>query len=222
MNEEQRKIITPGEVIVEGDDYLPGEGTEKLGDKIVALRFGVIEENNKLVKIIPISGVYIPRRGNVIIGKVEDITFNGWIINIDAPNSGFLSVMECPRYLNKNDLSEFLDIGDLVVAKIDSVKRKGVDLTIKIKGLGKVEGGLIIKINSSKVPRVIGKEGSMINLIKEETKCEITVGQNGYVWIKGNSIEEELFAKKAILIVAEQALMSGLTDKIKEWFDKEK
>lgn len=220
--DENRKIVTPGEVIFEGEDYLPGEGTEKKGHKIIALRFGVIEEFNNLVKIIPISGVYIPRRGNVIVGKITDITFNGWLIDLDAPTSGFLPVMECPKYLNKNDLSEFLDIGDLVVAKIDSVKRKGVDLTIKIKGLGKVEGGLIIKINSSKVPRVIGKEGSMINLIKEETGCEITVGQNGHVWIKGNSIEDELFAKKAVLMVTEQALLNGLTERIKEWFDKEK
>ncbi len=221
-DDEGRKIVTPGEVIFTGDDYLPGEGTEKKDKKIIALRLGIVEESNNLVKIIPISGVYIPRRGNVVIGKIEDITFNGWIINIDAPTSSFLSVMECPRYLNKSDLSEFLDIGELVVAKIDSVKRKGVDLTIKIKGLGKVEGGLIIKINSSKVPRVIGKEGSMVNLIKKETNCEMTVGQNGYVWIKGNSIEEELFAKKAVMLVAEQALLNGLTDKIKEWFDKEK
>ena len=222
MTEENRKIVTPGEVIAKGDDYLPGEGTEKIGDKIIALRLGVIEESNNLIKIIPISGVYIPRRGNVVVGKVTDITFNGWIIDIDSPISSFLPVMECPRYLNKNDLSEFLDIGDLVIAKIDSVKRKGVDLTIKLKGLGKIDKGLLIKINPSKVPRVIGKEGSMINLIKQETGCEITVGQNGYVWINGKNYEGELFAKKAILLVAEQALMNGLTDRIKEWFEGER
>lgn len=222
MKEEIRKIVTPGEIIVEGDDYLPGEGTEKKGEKIIALRLGVVEEANNLIKIIPISGVYIPRRGNVVIGKVFDITFNGWLIDLDAPISGFLPIMECPRYLNKNDLSEFLDIEDLVVAKIDSVKRKGVDLTIKIKGLGKVDNGLLIKINPSKVPRIIGKEGSMINLIKKETRCEITVGQNGWVWIKGRTIEEELFAKKAVLLVAEQALLNGLTERVKDWFEKEK
>lgn len=221
-NKEEREIVTPGEIIVSGDNYLPGEGTEKQEDKIIAQRLGIVEESENLIKIIPISGVYIPRRGNVIIGKITDITFNGWLMEIDAPVSSFLSVMECPRYLNKNDLAEFMDIGDLVVAKILGVKRKGVDLTIKGRGFGKLEDGLIIKINSSKVPRVIGKEGSMVNLIKEETGCNITVGQNGYIWIKGDSIDKELFAKKAIEMVSDQALMNGLTEKIKEWFDKQK
>lgn len=220
--DEQRKIVTPGEIVSEDSSMLPGEGTAKHNGKIIALRMGVIEESERLLKIIPISGVYIPRRGNVVIGRVVDITFNGWLIEIDSPTSSFLSIMECPKYLNKNDLAEFLDIGDLVVAKIMSVKRKGVDLTIKGKGLGKIEDGLIIKINPSKVPRVIGREGSMIKLIKDETGCNITVGQNGWVWVSGDEIGKELFAKKAIFKVSEQALMNGLTERIKDWFDKEK
>ncbi len=76
----ERQIIIPGEVIASGNDFLPGEGTEKRGDDIVALRFGLAEEFNKLVKVIPLSGVYNARRGNVVIGKVESINFNGWFI----------------------------------------------------------------------------------------------------------------------------------------------
>jgi exosome complex component RRP4 len=62
-------------------------------------------------------------------------------------------------------------------------------LTLKSKGLGVLEDGRIIKINPHKVPRVIGKEGSMVSLIKSETGCEITVGQNGAIWIQGEKIE---------------------------------
>ena len=29
----ERQIVVPGEAIVKGDDYLPGEGTEKKGDE---------------------------------------------------------------------------------------------------------------------------------------------------------------------------------------------
>ena len=66
----ERKIVVPGEVVAKGD-YLPGEWTEKRGEEIVSIRYGLAEEANRLVKVIPLSGVYIPRRGNVIIGKVE-------------------------------------------------------------------------------------------------------------------------------------------------------
>ena len=36
-----RQIITPGEVIVKGDKFLPGEGTEKRGEEIIALKYGL-------------------------------------------------------------------------------------------------------------------------------------------------------------------------------------
>lgn len=218
----ERKAIIPGEVIVTGEKYLPGEGTEKKGNDIVAMKYGLSEETNGLVKVIPLSGVYNPRRGNVVIGKVENLTFNGWIIDIDVIENAFLSLAEVPRYVNKNSLDEVLDIRDMVIAKISEVNKKSVDLSIKGKGLGKIEDGMIIKINSNKVPRVIGKEGSMINLIKNETKCNITVGQNGLIWISGDKIEDELLAKKAILFTVEKSYVEGLTDKVKKWFEKEK
>jgi len=220
--EKKRKIVIPGEVIISGKNYLPGEGTQKEGDDIIALKYGLGEESGRLVKIIPLSGVYIPRKGNVVIGRVEDITFNGWVIEINAPYSSFLQVAEAPRYLDKENLSEFLDIGDLLVAKIYSINPRGIDLALKDRGLGKIEEGMIIYINPSRVPRVIGREGSMVNLIKNETNCKITVGQNGVIWIKGQDVEDELFAKKAILFAAEKSYVEGLTEKVKEFLDKEK
>ncbi len=217
----EREIVIPGETIVKGGDYLPGEGTEKRGDEIVSIKYGLSEESDRLVKVIPLSGVYQPRRGNVVIGKVENITFNGWVINIDASDNGFLSLMEVPRYVNKDELDEVMDIGDMVIAKIWSINKRGIDLSIKSRELGRISNGIILKINPNKVPRIIGKEGSMINLIKNETECDVTIGQNGLIWIKGDKIEDELFAKKAILFVAERSFISGLTEEVKKWFEKE-
>ena len=217
-----RKIVIPGEIMESGESYLPGEGTEKIGGDIVAIRYGLAEESNKLVKVIPLSGVYLPRRGNIVIGKVENITFNGWVIDIGTAESSFLPIMETPRFVNKNGLDEVLDIGDMVVAGINEVNKRGIDLTIKMRGLGRIEKGITMEINSNKVPRVIGKEGSMIGIIKDETKCEITVGQNGIIWIQGKTVEDELFAKKAILFIVEKSFVEGLTEEVKKWFEKNK
>lgn len=223
MSEEtKRTIVIPGEVIVSGDDYLPGEGTEKHGQEIIALRYGLAEEQNRLVKIIPLSGTYAPRRGNVVIGRVEELTFNGWVIDIGTPERAFLSLMEVPRYVNKDALEEVMDIGDMVVAKIWSINKRGIDLSIKMRGFGKVDEGLILKVNPNKVPRIIGKEGSMISLIKDNTGCNITVGQNGVVWIKGDQIEKELLAKRAIEFIEEKSFVSGLTDEVTKWFGENK
>lgn len=215
-----RKVVIPGEVIFSGDDYLPGDGTEKRGSDIVALRFGLAEEMSKLVKVIPLSGVYQPRRGNVIIGKVGLITFNGWVIDIGTAENAFLPLTETSRYVHKDRLDEVMDIGDMVVAKIWGINGRGIDLSIKSRGLGKIEEGIIFKINPNKVPRVIGKEGSMIKLIKDETGCNITVGQNGFIWVKGDTIEQELLAKKAIMHVVEKSFIEGLTEEVERWFSE--
>ena len=61
----------------------------------------------------------------------------------------------------------------------------------------------------------------MINLIKEKTGCNITIGQNGWVWVKGQSIDSEILARKAVEFVATQINVLGLTEKMEEWFAKQ-
>ncbi len=217
----KRRIVVPGELIAAGEDYLPGEGTRREDSNIVASRFGLAEEAGKVVRVISIYGAFIPRKNNVIIGRVTDITFNGWLVDIDSALTSFLSIEEVPRFINRNEMDQFLDIGDVIAAKIWSVKAKGIDLAIKGKGLGKLEDGFIFRIIPSRVPRVIGREGSMINLIKDKTSCNITVGQNGWIWIKGPSIESEILARRAVEFVTDKVHINGLTEKVEEWFDKE-
>ena len=218
--ERKRKIVIPGEVIISGDDYLPGEGVRRDGENVVANRFGLAEIMGRVVKVIPLSGAYVPRRNNVVLGRVIDITFNGWLVDIDCPGSGFLPIAESPRFINQHEMDQFLAIGDIIAAKIWGIKGRGIDLTIKGKGLGKLEEGFIFRINPSRVPRVIGREGSMINLIKDNTGCQITVGQNGWIWIRGENIESSLKARKAVEYIADKVYIEGLTEHMEGWFTK--
>ena len=217
----ERKLVVPGEIIAEGEEFLPGDFTRKEGNNIVANRYGLVEINGRVARIIPISGVFEPRRGNNVIGRVEDINFSGWMMDIGGPYSAFLPLMECPRFINRNNLDEFAAIGEIIAVKIAGVKKSGVDLTLKARGLGRLDDGRLIKINPHKVPRVIGKEGSMINLIKDSTKTEINVGQNGYIWIKGDA-EGENKAEEAIQLIVKDTAVSGLTDKVENFLKGEK
>ena len=217
-----RKVVVPGEMIAEGDDYLPGENTEKRDGKIYSLKFGLSEEQSNLIKVIPLSGAYVPRRGNVVIGKVENILSNGWLVDIGGADSAFLSITEIPRYVNKDAMDEVLDIDDMVIAKIWSINKRGIDLSLKGRGYQRIEEGLIFDVNPNKVPRIIGKEGSMIKVIKENTGCDISVGQNGFVLVQGDSVEDELYAKKAVMFVAEKSFVSGLTEEVEKWFKENK
>ncbi len=215
----KRKVVVPGEVIVSGDDYLPGEGVRREGADVVANKFGLAEQVGRVVKVISISGAYIPRRNNVVLGRVVDITFNGWLLDIDAAVSAFLPIAESPRFINQHEMDQFLAIGDMVAAKIWGSRGKSMDLTIKGKGLGKLEEGFIFRINPSRVPRVIGREGSMIMLIKDNTKCQVTVGQNGWVWIQGE-VSDAIRARKAIEYIADNVHLGGLTEQMEAWFSK--
>jgi exosome complex RNA-binding protein Rrp4 len=41
-NSEERQIVIPGENIVSGDNFLPGEGAYRDGNDVVAKRYGIV------------------------------------------------------------------------------------------------------------------------------------------------------------------------------------
>ena len=92
----KRMIVVPGEIIISGEDDLPGEGTRRDGEDILASKYGLAEKIGKVIKIIPLSGAFVPRSNNVILGRITDFTHTGWLLDIDYASSAFLSVSEAP------------------------------------------------------------------------------------------------------------------------------
>tara|TARA_Y100000310_G_scaffold331652_1_gene405631 strand:+ start:604 stop:1308 length:705 start_codon:yes stop_codon:yes gene_type:complete len=218
----EKDIVIPGELLAAGMGYLPGQNTYRKGDQVYSKVLGLVYLSGRAIKICPLAGPYVPKAGDKIIGKIIDIAMTGWRIKTNTAYSAMLNIKDSTtRYVRRDeDLSKIMGIGDYVVVKITKVtSQKLIDLTMKEPGLRKITGGRIIKINSQKVPRVIGKEGSMVSLIKNKTRCEISIGQNGLVWVKGTP-ENELLAEKAVHLVAEKSHLSGLTDKVNEFLIK--
>ncbi|MEM4605722.1 MAG: exosome complex RNA-binding protein Rrp4 [Candidatus Pacearchaeota archaeon] len=214
---ENRKIVVPGEIIVEGEKFLAGDFVRKENEKIIASRYGLVEIEGLLVKVIPLSGAYIPRKGNLVIGSVLSITYNGWILDLDSHYKAFLSLNEFPKFVNKGELREYLDYGDVVYAKITEVQGSNIELSLKFRGCGKLKNGQLINVNPYKVPRIIGKEGSMVNLIKKLTNTNIIIGQNGVISVEGKEIKDELKAIKIIKFVEENSFLTGLTDLVEKY-----
>jgi len=69
------------------------------------------------------------------------------------------------------------------------------------------------------VPRIIGKQGSMVSMVKNATKCNIIVGQNGVVWIKGLKPEDEILTVETIRKIEAESHVPGLTEKIKKYLE---
>jgi len=215
----EKDIVMPGEILANGMDYLPGDGAYREKEDVVASKLGLVSVKGRLIKLIPLSGRYIPKAGDTVIGKVVDITFGGWMMDIGAVNNGNLSIKDTSEYINRDaDLTQYYDFGDIVCASVNKVVRsKIIDLTTKGQGLRKLRGGLLIKVGASKVPRIIGKGGSMVSMIKEATGCQITVGQNGVIWVYGTDGKKEKKARDAIKKIEENAHKEGLTEKVKEF-----
>ena len=219
------EIVVPGEDLANGIDYLPGRGTYREGEDILSSIVGLFRVDGRLTKVIPLSGKYQPKRHDMVIGKVVDIMTGGWRVDIGYPFNAGISLKEGSRDFIPNDanLRDYFDIGELIVGKIVNMKGpKIIDVSMTMPGCRKLMGGRIIKVESSRVPRIIGKEGSMISMIKTATECNITIGQNGLAWISGPSAEKEHQAVKAISKVNDEAPSKGLTDKIKKFLEGKK
>ena len=150
-----------------------------------------------------------------MIGIIQEVQVSGWIVDINPPWFAYLPLAEAvSEFVDvfRTDLSKYYDVGDMIYGKIQNVtKSMIIQLSLKEPGSKKLLGGVLVKITPSKVPRLIGKGGSMINLIKEKTRTRIIVGQNGLVWVKGERIGK---AVEAILTVDKESHTFGLTDKI--------
>jgi len=217
-----KDVVVPGEVLAEGMDYLPSYGTYRKDDKIYAERVGLISVDGKVLKSIALSGRYLPKKNDTVIGKVFDILISGWRIDINSAYSSVLPLQEASfDYIQKGaDLSKIFALGEWVVGKITRVTSQNlVDLSVKGPGLRKLHGGRIIKVSPTKVPRIIGKQGSMVSMIKDTTGCRITVGQNGVIWLEGEP-KAEILAVQTIKKIEQEAHKKGLTDEIKVYLEK--
>jgi exosome complex component RRP4 len=218
----QKDVVVPGQIIAKGIDYLPSHGTYRKDDTIIANRLGLINIEGKVIKTIPLAGVYMPKRNDVIIGKVSDILISGWRLDINSPYSAVLSMKEGSfDFIQKGaDLTRYFNLEEYVVVKITNVTSQNlVDVTAKGPGLKKLRGGRIIKVNTHKIPRIIGKKGSMVSLIKNATGCRIIAGQNGLIWLDGEP-EKEYIAVRAINMIEDKSHVAGLTDLVKAYLEK--
>ena len=222
MNKENQKpareIVVPGELVDSGK-LKPGSGTYMVDGQIYASKLGVKSTRSNYVNVIALGGRYIPQPGDTVIGKIIDLGPSNWLVDINSPYPAPLHVNEVPWRVEFGDTARYLNVGDVLLAKILMVdETKRVQVTMKEPGLRKLQGGQIIDITHSKVPRVIGKGGSMIQMIKSYTNCRIFVGQNGRIWLDGE-VEDIVHAIRAIKMIEEEAQTLRLTERVKEYLE---
>jgi exosome complex component RRP4 len=219
---ESRSVVVPGMVLARGMDYLPSKGTYRHEDKIIANRLGLVQLDGKVIKTLPLAGRYLPKKDDIIIGRVIDVLLNGWRVEINSPYESMLTMKEASSdFIQRGaDLTRYFALNDWVICQVVAVTSQNlIDVSVRGQGLRKLIGGSILNVNTHKVPRIIGKRGSMVGMIKRATDCNILVGQNGRVWLNG-SPEMEVIAVAAIRMIEQNAHKSGLTEQVKVFLEE--
>ena len=221
MTQEKREIVIPSQLLGDIKQKKAGRGTFVENGKIYSEILGILSKNSQYINVIPLKGRYDPIEKDFVIGVVEEAMSSSWLVDINAAYPALLHVNEVPWDVDFGETERYLNHGDSIMAKVLQVdQEKKLQVTLKDRNLYKIKGGQIIDVEPSKVPRIIGKKGSMISLLKKYTKCRIFVGQNGRIWIDG---DEDGIKKviDTIKMIENESLSYGLTNKVEELLKKD-
>ena len=90
-------------------------------------------------------------------------------------------------------------------------------ITIIGENLGKIDSGELIKISSTKIPRLTG---SVIQTIEASTNATITVGQNGLIILKCDNSTGLKKSIASIKMIGMAQYDANLEEKIQRFLDE--
>ena len=195
----------------------PGPGTYRVGGKVYASQLGLLSPRPPVVQVVPLSGRYLPKAGDQVVGTVTDVQTTFWLLDIGAPRWAPLHMTGTPWKVDVGETERYLRVGDAVVVRVENLEATGrIGVTMLGDGLGKLEGGTIVRISPARVPRLVGRGGSMIETITRHTSAEVAIGQNGRVWI-GGTPEAIVRVREVLRMIEENGPRSGLTDRVERF-----
>ncbi len=208
-------IVTPGTLLA--TTKKSGDGIYTSEEKTYSKYFGILRKSEYKVNVIPFQHTYKPNREDKIIGMVKEFVYPFFIIDMLSPIKGYLYLSNISDYpIRQDKATKIYSPGTWIYSEIMDISDK-VKLSMKGKESKTLKNGGIAYITPSKVPRVIGKGGSMIKMIMDKTNCKVLVGQNGAIWIEGENLNLVI---KIIKKIDEESHIPGLTDRINEMIDK--
>ena len=185
--ESKKRHVLPGDFITTAPLRLQNNVVLE-GKRIISTTIGLSDVSDDSVRVISLTGVYLPKIDDLVIGTIQYIHGNSWFADINSCYQGMLlgqDVFGRGSYPTKSEMEERLSKGDIIFAKIANSDRQREPLiSIADQSLGKIDSGELVKISPAKIPRLIGKHGSMIQTIEASTNISITVGQNGLIIFK--------------------------------------
>ena len=83
---------------------------------------------------------------------------------------------------------EHMDIGDVMLARVQEVdEAHNIVLTMKGVGLRKLKEGSVLELPVNLIKTIRENNEEILNILKEISDCRIIVGDNGRIWVDGDS-----------------------------------
>lgn len=202
----KKKIVIPGELITT-ERKKAGQHVFIENGKIYSNVLGITYPESDTSYVVPLNGVYVPQRDDLIVGIVQQETVKGYVVDI---NSIYTS------YISDDKVREKLQKGSVISAKVDYVNEINEADLFDVRVF---YGGEIIQVNPAKVPRMIGKAGSMLTVLKEGTGCSLILGRNGWIWVKGGDTQK---LTQAINLIETESHLNNLTTKVERLLKEKK
>lgn len=196
MNE----MIFPGDLVADQEKHIPGCYTEN--GKTYAATLALRQDDH----VVPLKGQYVPRVGEEVVGVVTDERFSGYTLELNSPYEGDLSTRET---------REELKLGSVVACKVLAVNEIKQATLIEPHPL---PNAILVKIEAVKVPRLIGRNGSMLDVVQKHTQSHIVAGKNGYVAITGGNTR---LAVQTVEKIERESHVPGLTDRVTKLLEKQ-
>ena len=219
----KKRYVIPGDVITTAPLRLEGNVVLD-GKRIMATCMGLSDVSSDSVRVIPLAGVYLPKIDDLVLCTISLVSGSSWFADMNSCYQGMLlgqDVFGRGSYPTMEEMKARLDKGDLVYARIaNSDRMREPLLSIMGENLGKIDSGELVKISPTKIPRLIGKHGSMIQTIEGATNATITVGQNGLIILKcdnSTGLKKSIMSIKMIGMTQHDA---NLEEKIQKFLDE--
>lgn len=226
--EGENQFVLPGEVIFENSEgYMPGNGVVASNGKIIATVRGFIKIINQLVSVAPMTSIYSPNVGDIVVGRIDNIQKQRWKVQIGAAtladlrlSSIFLPDGELRRRTttDERNMRQYFDVGDLVCAEVQNISG-GISLHTREQHPKKLENGIVVDVPSRLVKRV---PNHMVVLSFSGLRFNVVFGLNGSIWISPETDDAYPLVpriRNCILILAtyEQLIYSDI---VCQTFDK--
>ncbi|KAJ3208989.1 exosome non-catalytic core subunit rrp4 [Entophlyctis luteolus] len=180
-----RHLITPGETVTSDSAFMRGHGTYNDGENLVGTVVGTAERINKLISVKPFRTRYSGEIGDVVVGRISEISQKRWKVDIGARQDAALLLAAVNLPGGELLLSE----GDLISAEIQAFFHDGgSSLHTRSLKYGKLRTGSFITVPSFLIKRA--KSHFLLFTLPQGIIVNVVLGMNGFIYVsKGSGVQ---------------------------------